>query len=109
MTMIFYDRLVVLDGLDRKLKKMVSSNEELQEMWGMIEELVHHRIMGCVLDRLPAEKHQDFLQKFEKAPYDEKLLKYLKKEVNEDMEKVIKSEVKSLKKEILADLKNKNK
>ena len=107
MSIIFYDRLVIFDGLDRKLKKMVSSNEELQEMWQMIEELTHHRILGCVLDRLPKQKHQDFLERFEKAPHDEELLKYLKKEISEDMEEVIKKEVKTLKKEILKELKSK--
>lgn len=107
MTMLYYDRLIVLDGLDRKLKKLVSSNDELQEIWQNIEELMHHRVMGCVLDKLPKEKHKKFLKKFEKSPHDEKLLKYLKKEVGEDMEKVIKADVKSLKKEILAELKKK--
>ena len=107
MSVLYYDRLIVLDGLDRKLKKFVSSNEELQELWQTIEELIHHRVMGCVLDKLPKEKHTEFLEKFHKNPHDERLLKYLKKEVNEDMEKIIKSEVKSLKKEILLELKGK--
>lgn len=109
MTMIFYDRLIVFDDLDKKLKKLVTSSEELQELWLNIEEIIHHRVIGCVLDRLPKEKHQEFLEKFEKNPHDQKLLRYLKKEVNEDMEEIIKKEVKSLKKEILSELKSKKK
>lgn len=109
MSVLYYDRLIIFEGLDKKLKKLVSSNDELQELWQTIEELTHHRVMGCVLDRLPKTKHKKFLKKFEKSPYDEKLLKYLKKEVSEDIEEVIKKEVKDLKKEILSELKNKKK
>jgi hypothetical protein len=107
MSVMYYDRLIVLEGLDKKLKKIVTSNEELQELWKSIEEIVHHRVMGCVLDKLPREKHSEFLEQFHETPHDEKLLKYLKKEIKEDVEEIIKKEVKTLHKELLADLKKK--
>lgn len=107
MSVIFYDRLIVLEGLDKKLKRLVSSNDELQELWKLIDEVIHHRIMGCVLDKLPRAHHEEFLQKFHDSPHDEKLLKYLKDKIEDDVEEMIKKEAKSLHEEILADLKNK--
>ncbi len=107
MSIIFYDRLIILEGLDKKIKKLVSSNEEIQEIWTMVEELIHHRVLGCILDNLPDHHHPEFLEKFHKSPHDEKLLDFLKEKIDRDMEKVIKNEVKLLKKEILADLKKK--
>ena len=109
MSVLYYDRLIIFEGLDKKLKRLVSSNDELQEMWHIVEELTHHRIMGCVLDKLPHDHHEEFLKKFEKTPHDEKLLEYLQEKIEDDMEKIIKREAKLLAKEILTELKHKKK
>ncbi len=109
MSMIFYDKLIILNGLDKKLKKMVTSNDELQELWTAIEEIMHHRVMGCVLDKLPQHHHEEFLNKFQSSPHDEKLLGYLKEKIDGDIEDIIKKEVKLLHKEILSELKTKKK
>ncbi len=107
MSIIFYDRLIVLEGLDNKIKKLVSSNEEIQELWAMVDELIHHRVLGCILDNLPEHHHSEFLEKFHKSPSDAKLFDFLREKIDKDMEKIIKSEVKLLKSEILAGLKKK--
>lgn len=107
MTTLFYDRLIVLEGLDKKLKKLASNNDELQELWMNIEELIHHRVLGCVLEKLPRHHHEEFLGKFHTAPHDEKLLSYLNEKIEDDVEKVIKQEVKKLHKELLQELNKK--
>lgn len=107
MTVIFYDRLIILEGLDKKLKKLVSNNDELNELRTNIEELIHHRIMGCVLTKLPPHHHQEFLEEFHKSPHDEKLFEYLKEKMEDDVEKIIKLEVNKLHKELLSELKKK--
>ncbi|MBL7036843.1 hypothetical protein ISR94_03330 [Candidatus Microgenomates bacterium] len=107
MSVIFYDRLVVFKRLDKSLKSLVSSNDELQEIWHILEELTHHRIMGCVLDKLPHTHHKEFLEKFESSPHDEKLLEYLQEKIEDDMEEIIKKEAKLLAKEIVSELKHK--
>lgn len=107
MSILFYDHLVVLEGLDKKLKKIVSSNDEIQEIWTTIEELIHHRVLGCILDTLPEKHHTEFLERFHRSPHDVKILHYLQEKVDKDVEKIITKEVKLLKKEILADLKKK--
>jgi len=100
MSIIFYDHLVVIKNLDKKIKKHTSSNEEMQELWFYIEELIHHRVLGCCLDNLPKKHHQEFLEKFHKGPHDKELLSYLNQKIGKDVEKLIKTEIKKLSNEL---------
>jgi len=101
MSIIFYDHLVVIKDLDKKIKKHTSSNEEMQELWFYVEELIHHRVLECCLGNLPEEHHKEFLNKFHKAPYDTGLLEYLNQKIGKDVEKLIKIEIKKLSKELV--------
>src|SRR3989344_5611796 len=101
MSILFYDRLIILEGLNKKIKKITSSNEEMQELWLYVEELIHHRVLDCCLGNLPEEHHKEFLEKFHKSPHDEGLLEYLNQKIGKDVEKLIKTEIKKLSKELL--------
>lgn len=101
MSTLFFDKLIVLDKLDLHIKKKYESNEERQELWQMVEEIIHHKVMGCCLDHLPKEHHNEFLDLFHKTPYDENLLKFLSDKTKKDMKKIIKDEIKLLTKDLL--------
>lgn len=101
MSTLFYDHLIIINGLDKKIKKITGSNDEMQELWFYIEELIHHKVFECCLDNLPLEHHKEFLEKFHKAPHDTGLLKYLNQKIGKDVEKLIKAEIKKLGKELL--------
>lgn len=101
MSLLFFDKLIVLDKVDKKIKKKFASNDERQELWQMIEEIIHHKVLGCCLDCLPRKHHHEFLDKFHKAPHDENLLDYLSEKSKKDMRKIIKEEIKKLSKELL--------
>ncbi len=101
MSILFFDHLVVIKGLDNKIKKITRSNDEMQELWMYIEEIIHHRVMGCCLDNLPKHLQSEFLEKFHKSPHDKELIKYLNERIGKDVEKLIKLEVKKLSKELL--------
>jgi len=101
MSLLFFDHLIIIKGLDKKIKKSVSTNEEMQELWKCIDELIHHRVFGCILDNLPEEHHNNFLDRFHKAPHDKEIFKYLKEKTKKDMEKLIKDEIKLLREELL--------
>lgn len=101
MTTLFYDHLTIIDGLDKKIKKNTSSNEEMQELWLYVEELIHHRVLECCLGNLPEEHHKEFLEKFHKTPHDKNLIDYLNLKIGKDVEKLIKTEIKKLSKELL--------
>jgi hypothetical protein len=96
MSKIFYDHLLDLDKVENTVKKAASSHEERMELWQLIDEIIHHRVMGCILDYLPGVHHEEFLQKFSEGPHDEKLLDYLKEKIKEDIVALIKEVVAAL-------------
>lgn len=100
MSILFFDKLIVLDKVERKIKKMSSTSEEKLEFFQLVEEIIHHKVLGCCLKNLPECDHGEFLEKFHSAPYDEKLLEYLDEKTKKDMKKVIKEEIKKLTKDL---------
>ena len=104
MSHIFYDHLIVLEELEHHIRQTTSSNEEKEELWNLIDEIVHHRIIGCILDNLPSDYHEDFLDKFHKFPHDEELINYLNDKSGKKIEELIINEVESLNKELLEEI-----
>ena len=107
MSHIFYDRLIVFEEVETEIKKVAKTSEEKEELWREIDEIIHHKLMGCVLEKLPKECHHEFLKKFEKAPYDEGLFKFLTEKIGEDIEEFLKVETEKLKTELLQLIKGK--
>lgn len=101
MSRVFYDHLIVLEEVDKHIKDSVETSEQREELWQVVDEIIHHRVLGCVLDHLPGEHHEEFLEKFHQAPYDESLLSYLNKKIKKNIEELIKQEIGNLATELL--------
>jgi len=104
MSSIFWDQLTALDEVEEKIKALEVSSEEREEIWMIVDEIIHHKVMGCILDHLPGQHHQDFLDRFHQKPHDTELFDYLREKAGEDIEAVLKSQMDQIKQEILADL-----
>lgn len=104
MSTLFFDHLIVIKGIDKNIKKLSSSNEEMQELWYYVEELIYHRVLECCLGNLPDEHHHEFLEKFHSGPHDKNLIGYLNEKIGKDVEKLIKTEIKKIEKEIKSGL-----
>lgn len=106
MSKLFFDHLVEYKKIDKEIKKAAKTAEEREELWILVDEIVHHKVLGCILDRLPRENHEEFLEMYHKSPYDEELLfGYLKGKVGENIEESIKQEIGSLATELLEEIK----
>ena len=105
MSIVFYDRLIIFEGLDKEIKKLISSKEEEEELWQLVDEISQHRVLGLLLNKLPSEEHVDFMDRFQKAPYDESLFDYLKEKIGENIEELIRQEIGDLSFELLESLK----
>lgn len=93
------------NSVDRIIKKYASNTEEKEELWKIIEEIVHHRIVGCVLDNLDRKHHEEFLQKInDSKSFDEDLMSYIKSRSSKDIEKEIQRELEIVEIEILQDV-----
>lgn len=107
MSKIFWDRLLALDDLDREVKRIAKTQEEREEIWHLIDEIVHHKAMGCILDNLPRDDHEEFLEMFHKSPHDEDLLfGYLQKKIGRNIKEILKQELGNLSFEILGEIKS---
>lgn len=101
MSKLFYDHLTKLRKVEKEIKKIAESEEEKYELWRIVDEIIHHRILGCIFDNLPKKDHKSFLEKFKSFPYDEKLLNFLSDKIKKDVPLLIKYEAKKIEHEIL--------
>ncbi len=104
MSKIFYDHLIVFEELEGVVKKTAKSSEEKEELWKLVDDIVHQRIFALILDNLSKEHHEEFLDEFHARPYDRELLSYLKGKSERDIVKLIQDELDKLEKEILREL-----
>ena len=107
MSKVFYDHLIILEEVETEIKNVTETPEEKEELWKLIDEIVHHRILGSILDVLPREHHEEFLTKFHEAPHSEYLLSFLDERTEESIEEIIRKEIKNVEKELLLEIKGK--
>ncbi|HTK03559.1 MAG TPA: hypothetical protein VL401_02200 [Alphaproteobacteria bacterium] len=94
MSKLFFDHLLELDKLDRHIKQIATTQEEREELWLLVDEIIHHKVFDVILDRLPRHNHEEFLEMFHKAPHDEDyLFGYLKNKIGENIEEILKQEI----------------
>ena len=101
---IFYDHLITLEDIEKELNSFEGSDEELHELWHVVDEILHHRILELLLDHLPRNHHEEFLSKFYLSPHDTALIRYLNEKIKEDIEELIRNEVKKVSLEIIKDI-----
>jgi hypothetical protein len=104
MSKIFYDHLISLEKVEVFIKDIAKTHEEKHELWQIVDEIVHHKVLGCILDHLPHKHHQEFLQRFHSCPYDEGLVHYLNKKVGKNIEEIIRQEIGNLAYELLEEI-----
>lgn len=104
MSKLFYDHLIVLTEVEMEIKSIAETEEERHELWQIVDEIIHHRILEFLLDRLPEDYHDEFLEKFHACPHDESHLHFLNERIEGEIEKLIREEVDSLASEILREM-----
>lgn len=104
MAKIFYDHLTITEEVTVELDHYQIDKEEKEEIIQLIDENIHHRVLDVILQKLPKEKHEEFLRQFTLSPEDNKLLDYLRQEIA-DIEELIIAEANTVKKELLAEIK----
>lgn len=104
MSKVYYDHLIVLDDIENKIKDIAETQEEKEELWQIVDDIIHNRVLVCVLDNLPKDYHEEFLGMFNEAPYSLSLMDYLKERIKENIEELIKQEIGGLATELLEEL-----
>jgi len=101
---IFYDHLIDFDEIEKEIRLVAETEEERHELWHLVDGIIHHKAMGCILHHLPEEHHEEFVNRFHKVPHDDSLLGYLKEKVGHDIEDKIRNDLKELVDEISQSL-----
>jgi hypothetical protein len=104
MSKVYYDHLIVLDDIENKIKDIAETREEKEELWQLVDDIVHNRVLVCVLDNLPKDHHEEFLGMFHESPHSITLMDYLKERIKENIEELIKQEIGGLATELLGEL-----
>ncbi|HLE49381.1 MAG TPA: hypothetical protein VI819_05120 [Patescibacteria group bacterium] len=77
MSKIFYDEFIDLGDFHMHLKSMVQDDNEKEDLWHLVDEFIHLRMIEIILDNLHEDLHEEFLRMFGERPYDESLVTYL--------------------------------
>ncbi|MFZ5932601.1 MAG: hypothetical protein ACOYT7_00735 [Patescibacteria group bacterium] len=104
MSKIFYDHLVIYEEIEKSVALVAKTPEEKEELWQLVDEMVHSRALDFILGKLPRSYHEEFLEKFHLAPHDAGLFDYLKEKIGENIEDLLKQELGSLAFEILSEI-----
>ena len=107
MSKLFFDHLIYLEEVEIEIKKSASSKEEREELWALVDEIVNHKVLEKVLDKIPRESHEEFLELFHKCPHDEGVIfGYLRSKTGKDVDKELKHELEDVTSDILRELRS---
>jgi hypothetical protein len=107
MSKTYYDHLIVLEKVEVVIRESTQTPEEREELWQLIDEIIHHRVLQTVLTHLPDVHHKEFLTKFHETPHDDLLLSYLSEKSEKDIENILQEEIELLENELLRELRGK--
>jgi len=99
----FYHHFIRVEKIYIAVKKSGLRRNEEKEIWELVEETIHTRILNALLEKLPEGKHEEFLEKFSLRPDDTRLIDYFRQEAT-DIESHLEETFRSLEEEILADI-----
>lgn len=103
MSKVYFDHLLELEAIEKAISEKVNSQEEKEELWGFVDEILHHKALDFVLKRLKNENHEEFMELFHSCPHDEVLIfSYLKKKIDDKFEDDMKVELNKISIEIMA-------
>ncbi|MFH1648576.1 MAG: hypothetical protein ABIA11_02520, partial [Patescibacteria group bacterium] len=71
----------------------------------LVDDILGHKVMDMILEKLPIKDHSEFIEKFLDAPFDEMLFDFLKEKIEDNIEEVIKQEIGDLAYGLLEDIK----
>lgn len=107
MSKLFFDHLLSLEEVEKEINKVSSTKEEKEELWVIVDEIVQHRVVGCILGKLPEKDHPEFLERFHQAPHDENIISFLVEKIGENIEEIIRQEIGGIAYELLAEIRGK--
>ena len=101
MSRLFYDHLTIFEKIAPRIGMHMSTPIEREEVWHIIDEITHHKVIGSVLEKLSTQYHNEFLAMFTKAPHDNNIILFLEEKIGEDFQELLANDLALLEEEIL--------
>ena len=70
---LFYYPLIKTKRISLELEKTGLQGEEYKEVLCLVEQTINTRALSALLNKLPEEKHEAFMEKLSQAPHSEEL------------------------------------
>lgn len=104
MAKIFYDDLIAWDVLTEALNALELEAQDRLELTEHLEQALHTEVLILIVDSLPHEKHDEFVERFGAAPHDVEHFNFLRVHGFENPEKEIKRHARETLVSLLAEL-----
>ena len=101
---LFYSHLVDLEPLVKELELVSMQPDEREEIFELVDDIIHHRVLDSLLEILPEEDHEIFLERFTNTPANPEILEFLKEKAKSDPEVAILTVTEVVKREVLLDV-----
>lgn len=105
MSKVFYDHLILIEEVGSEIDLLPLDKRETHQAKKLIDDMMHHRVLGFILDCLPRQHHEEFLDRFSETPFDLTLLDYLEMKIKRDIKSELVLLGNKLKRELLAEIK----
>ncbi len=89
MSKLFFDSLVQLNRLEKAIQSRSYSHEQKVELWTIVDDIIHHRVIHIVLQNLDESDHEEFLNQLLEKPHDDELLELAQKKTKQDISALI--------------------
>ena len=103
----FFDHLLSLNEVEAEINSVSETVEEKLELWQIVDELVHHKMLDTILGNLHEDHHEEFLTSLYERPHDKVIMRYLKEKIGENVEELLRQEIGNLASEILKEIRSK--
>jgi hypothetical protein len=104
MASLFYDQLIDWKKLTAALDDCGIDGDERLAVLDHIEHILHTEVLVVIVSSLPAHKHEEFMELFHAAPYDEGHFQFLITHGTGDVRQTVKSRSDQIIEEIVNDL-----
>jgi hypothetical protein len=104
MSTLFFDHLISFEKIEKIISSSTSEVEEREELWRTMDDVISHSIVITILDKLPREHHEEFLNRFYEKPYDRELIIFLNERIETPFEELLNSKIEEIISELTEDL-----
>lgn len=101
MSRLFYDQLISFTEIEITINDLALDKQEKHELWRLIDNIIHHRLLHVVLENLKVDYHEKFFELYQQSPASELVFDFIRENGSPDLEAKLRQEMDILSQELL--------